>query len=124
MKLSEICNQVVNALPNSLRDNLTTVQLDGFAIGLKTRKWSLLREHEQLFVLGGDNNYSTLFGLNKYHNKEISDVASKLGINYAEIGDIPASFFEWGKETKAMGIKADPFYKFREYLAEYREKVD
>jgi hypothetical protein len=125
MKLSEICNQVANTLPDNLRENLATIKIDGFAIGLKKRKWSFFNGHHQVFVLGGDSNYTTLFGVNKKYNGEISSVADKLGINYVDIGSIPRlSFFSFGEKIMAGGMTGDYFAKFRQYITKYREEVD
>jgi hypothetical protein len=125
MRLSEICEKVTNELPEELNKNLITVELDGFAIGLKARKWNFFNGgHHQLFLLGGDSNYTTLFGLNKEYNEKVSHVANKLKIKYANVGPINLSFFEFRGNIRAKGIIGDHFYKFREYLAEYREKVD
>jgi len=123
MKLSEICQNVVNEFPDELKKNLSSVEIDGFAIGLRKRKWSFFNGgHHQVFVLGGENNYITLFGLKKEYNEEILRVADKLGINYANLGSIPRlSFFNFGEKIIAGGMIGDYFFKFRKYIAQRRK---
>jgi len=40
MKFSEICENALKEFPEELRNNLSTVGMDGFVVGLKTRNWS------------------------------------------------------------------------------------
>ncbi len=125
MKLSELCQKLTSELPTELQKDLATIEIDGFAIGLKKNKHSFFRGHDQIFVLGGDNDYVTLFGLDKKYADIISPVASKLGINYVRGDGIISrlSFFTYGEKIIASGMIGDNMFKFREYIKNYREKM-
>jgi len=122
MKLTDICNQITQELPQDIQKQIRPLDLGIYAEGLVVGVDEKGFFHKEIFVLGGDNKYITLFSTNKKYRKELSDVAKKLNIHFVESQS--SGFGYAGKKMYAFGTYLDGFKSFQRYINKYRESIN